>query len=124
MNKEDCTKGGAVVDDRHIHAQTGFVYTSPIVDDDLIVEVNTDTRPNGLLTDTDKANLDLIAEAFNVLNETGYTPAELARQVEEMREALQALVDDDEADDRDGDRKRRYFENASEVLSKYQPTNA
>ena len=112
MNKENCTKGPV------------YDYKGEVREDDPVSGRTIATVSDRLRDDEIEPNAELIAEAFNVLNETGYTPAELARQVEEMREALQALVDDDEADDRDGDRKRRYFENASEVLSKYQPTNA
>ena len=36
-----------------------------------------------------KANADLIAEAFNVANETGYTPSQLADQKAELLEALE-----------------------------------
>lgn len=43
---------------------------------------------------------------------------DLLSQRDELAEALRALVDDDEADDADSDRKRRYFENARTILSK------
>lgn len=37
------------------------------------------------------ANAELIAEAFNVLHETGYTPRELAEQVKELWASLSCL---------------------------------
>jgi len=41
----------------------------------------------------DKANANLIAEAFNVANETGYTPRQLANQKAELLELLENIVD-------------------------------
>lgn len=39
-----------------------------------------------------KANATLICDAANTYNKTGFTPSELANQVEEMREALNELM--------------------------------
>ena len=82
------TPGPWIVDDKHIHA-AGYVYTTALVDDDLVVEVNTDTRAGGLLTDTDRANLALIAMA----------PELLAIAIECER----LLADFDQAADEDND---------------------
>lgn len=42
-------------------------------------------------TDETRANANLIAEAFNVVNETGYTPRQLAEQNKELLEALKEV---------------------------------
>lgn len=60
------TPGPWTIDGAQVYAD-GYVYTSSTVDDDLVVEVNTSTRPYGLLTETDKANLALIAAAPKML---------------------------------------------------------
>ena len=60
------TPGPWTIDGAQVYAD-GYVYTSSTVDDDLVVEVNTSTRPYGLLTETDKANLALIAAAPDLL---------------------------------------------------------
>jgi len=57
------------VDDRHVHCRDGFVNTDPrlLLEDDVVCEVNIDYRKGGLLTETDKANLKLIAAAPDLL---------------------------------------------------------
>jgi len=68
MNTPKHTPGPWIVDDRHIHRQDGLTYSDPYdPETDLIVMVDTDCHPNGLLNDTDKANLRLIALAPEML---------------------------------------------------------
>ena len=65
MKTETYTPGPWICDDRHIHPDNGRL-TYPIgepTETDVIVLVDTDQHPNGLLTETDKANLRLIAAA-------------------------------------------------------------
>ncbi len=97
MNKENCTKGPVKIsphcptnvcneaEDRHI-AATGHAARTP-------------------QTDEDKANADLIAEAFNVLNETGMTPRELANALSYLSGKVGSLADTmpDEDDKRSDD---------------------
>ena len=92
------TPGPWIVDDKHIHA-AGYVYTTALVDDDLVVEVNTDTRAGGLLTDTDRANLALIAAAPDLLEALQICSAELfaqcgdnARAMQYVKQARQAIA--------------------------------
>lgn len=47
---------------------------------------------NGKLTDNGVANSKLITEAFNVLNETGFTPLEIAEQNKIMYRALYDIL--------------------------------
>jgi hypothetical protein len=98
MNKENCTKGPA----RVIQAQRGTKYwglsivtgTAPDEQSGILADLsghyrNEHTRAD-VLPGTD-ANAELIAEAFNVLTETGMTPRELADMVHEYREQLAAV---------------------------------
>lgn len=62
------TPGRWIVDDRHVHCQDGLTYPhGQEPETDIIVEVNTDCHDNGLLNETDKANLQLIAAAPDLL---------------------------------------------------------
>lgn len=40
-----------------------------------------------------KANAELIAQAFNVLHETGYTPRELAEVVRRLKDTMHSVAD-------------------------------
>ena len=57
------------MDDKHVHCKRGFVNADPrlLIESDVVCEVNTDCRDGGLLTETDKANLRLIAAAPELL---------------------------------------------------------
>lgn len=95
MNKENCTKGPV----------TAKPFLAPDHDDDpmMVYKVEGgdlqhryDTIPVDAMGDYDqdivevihkenKANAELIAEAFNVLHETGYTPRELLNLYTQMK---------------------------------------
>ncbi len=58
------TAGPWITDDRHIHPASGLTYPRGVEPEtDVIVLVDTDCHQNGLLNETDKANLRLIASA-------------------------------------------------------------
>lgn len=56
-----------------------------------ICSVHNDEIINGISKMEQIANANLIAEAFNVVNETGYTPNQLAEQNKELLEALKDI---------------------------------
>jgi hypothetical protein len=58
--------GPWIVDDKHVHCAKGFV--NPAIESDVVVEVNTDCHTGGLLTETDKANLRLVAASPDLLD--------------------------------------------------------
>jgi hypothetical protein len=64
------SEGPWIVDDCHVHCTKGFVNKDPnlMFEDDVVCQVNTECRANGLLTATDKANLKLIASAPDLLS--------------------------------------------------------
>ncbi len=58
------TPGPWITDDRHIHPASGLTYPrGQEPETDVIVLVDTDQHADGLLNETDKANLRLIAAA-------------------------------------------------------------
>ena len=62
------TAGPWIVDDKHIHCAKGLTLPhGQEPETDVICEVNTDCHADGLLTDTDKANLRLVAAAPDLL---------------------------------------------------------
>jgi hypothetical protein len=62
------TPGSWIFDDRHIHPKSGLTYPPGIdPETDVIVMVDTDYHNNGLLNETDKANLRLISAAPDLL---------------------------------------------------------
>lgn len=63
-----------------------------------------------------EANAQLIAEAFNILHETGYTPRELAAAVMEYRAMVKRLL-------RNGMMKEEHKNAGHALLTKYQPVN-
>lgn len=69
MNVTKHTPGPWVADDRHIHPDKGRLTYPPGIDPetDVIVLVDTDCHRDGLINDTDKANLRLIAAAPDLL---------------------------------------------------------
>lgn len=63
---EKATERPWIVDDRHVHPANGHLtYRSQEPETDVIVMVDTDCHPNGLLNEIDKANLRLIVHAVN-----------------------------------------------------------
>ena len=82
MKKENCTKGPVIMTDRDADHGEGSH----------IVGANERIIANVIVTfgegDEDDANAELIAQAFNVLHETGCTPRELADMLHEYRELL------------------------------------
>ena len=52
----------------------------------------------GIKEDETKANAELIAESFNVTNESGLTPRQLLDQRNELLDALTAFIDGKERD--------------------------
>lgn len=118
MKKENCTKGPVKISpycptnvcneaqDRHI-AATGHAARTP-------------------QTDEDKANAELIAEAFNVLHETGCTPQELLAQIKAIVDEIEEYgfigvqgVDEDDENHFTGSPS---FQEAKKILS-HQPKN-
>ena len=70
-----------------------------------------------------KDDRELIAQAFNTLHEAGYTPAELAEQVRELREALKMFVEGPlirTVAERSADLQAA-TDKAAAILAKYQP---
>lgn len=62
------TPGPWITDDRHIHPASGLTYPRGVEPEtDVIVLVDTDQHADGLLNETDKANLRLIAAAPDLL---------------------------------------------------------
>lgn len=61
------TPGPWIVDERHVHCQHGFTNKDPrlMLESDVVCEIDTSCRE--MLTDTDKANLRLIAAAPELL---------------------------------------------------------
>lgn len=58
------TPGPWIVDDRHVHPLNGLTYPRGVEPEtDVIVVVDTDCHERGLINDTDRANLRLIAAA-------------------------------------------------------------
>lgn len=41
----------------------------------------------------ERKDAELIAEAFNVLNETGFTPKELAKRIKKLRSVMESVAD-------------------------------
>lgn len=85
--KENCTKGparfhlGRGANPRfHIQTEAGYQIASTTE-----LSHHAQAKEENVMRE---ANAALIAEAFNVLHETGYTPAELAEQAHEYRELL------------------------------------
>lgn len=79
------------------------------------------------MTDTDKANLDLIAEAFNVLNETGYTPRDLLNLYTQMKTVVYRAYEATKSDSKwthEQLHQYLYTHYIREDRTKYQPTNA
>lgn len=68
-DKAKHTPGPWITDDRHVHPDAGRLTYPPGVEPetDVIVLVDTDCHENGLLNETDKANLRLIAAAPEML---------------------------------------------------------
>lgn len=62
------TPGPWIVDDRHIHTAHGLTYPSGTEPEtDVVAMIDTDCHASGLLNDTDKANLNLISAAPELL---------------------------------------------------------
>jgi len=55
------------------------------------IEIPYDGIDNNKAIETAKANASLIAEAFNITNECGFTPAELLAQRNELLDALKEM---------------------------------
>ena len=128
MNKEHVTKGPV------------YEYRGEIREDDPVSGRTLATVSDRLRDDEIEPNAELIAEAFNVLHETGMTPRELAERVHEYREQLAAVRMTLYADlDRCSGNVQHYYTNHMKhredldrdpktgklfPLSKYQPVTA
>lgn len=81
MNKQNCTKGPV-----HIHSN----------DPEKVVGIGPNDWPEGIAVMSGgrrskaerQANAELIAQAFNVLHETGMTPRELVKILKDAHEAM------------------------------------
>jgi hypothetical protein len=123
MNKENCTKVPVRVEPFLGKGGGLSVCVTTASEKNIVATIHKD-RSGHWSDGMDAANAELIAEAFNVLHETGFTPKELAMLVARLRNSIRhaahcrapqafhctcdanALWDDTEA------------------LAKYQPTNA
>lgn len=93
MNKENCTKGPVNTasidqDSDHIEVFAG-VSDGPQI---AVVKGTSHTIDKDAYY-TGIANAELIAEAFNVLHETGMTPRELAKQVRHLSDTMHSVAD-------------------------------
>lgn len=124
MNKENCTKGP--IDSRYRFNDRS----------DKAIEVTNQERTpvatvhRGFIPQQEQeANAELIAEAFNVLHETGMTPRELAEAVQELRGACSEALSDMQPPDEGGLTGAEHDAGGGEgtiirlkaLLSKYQP---
>ena len=82
MNTDKITKGRVVSDGNEYHYS---IYSETSEDGD-IAQVN---QHGGFSIHEAKANAELIAESFNVANETGKSPRELEEENELLRNAAQ-----------------------------------
>ena len=108
--KEKVTKGPAHAADQRTWHDVIRVFGGRSVQ---IAQVSTDGQRND--SDTNKANASLIAEAFNTLHETGYTPAELARAVRELTASIKELLPVWQSGI-----EEPWIERAEAILAKYQ----
>jgi len=134
MKKENCTKGpvryhlGRGANPRfHIQTEAGYQIASTTE-----LSHHAQAKEENAMRE---ANAELIAETFNVLHETGYTPAEIAEQVKELCAALERMTEATEGIDNicDGDddkldewkKELRAVDKAlvksRAILSRYQP---
>lgn len=81
MNKENVTKGRV------------YEYKNEIREDDPVNGRTLATISDRLNDSEREANAELIAEAFNVLSETGFTPAELAKRIKKLRGVMESVAD-------------------------------
>lgn len=87
MNKENCTKGpvryhlGRGANPRfHVQTEAGYQIASTTE-----LSHHAQSKEENAMRE---ANAELIAEAFNVLHETGYTPRELADRLQAIHDGL------------------------------------
>lgn len=93
MNKANCTKGPTTwTKDEATEEVPEQNRVTAIDQEGERIDIAT-VHHGGMEWEQFDANTALIAEAFNILHETGFTPAELAAQVTELREALQGMRD-------------------------------
>lgn len=95
MNKEHVTKGPVTAERMLIgpndkDRRSGYVVNGPDPEGGgLPVRICDLRSPQGMNgTAKAEANAELIAEAFNVLHDTGYTPAELVKILKDAHEAM------------------------------------
>lgn len=93
------TPGPWIVDDRHIHPAKGMTYPpGQEPETDVILVVDTDQHRNGLLNDTDKANLKLAAASpklFKALKDIDahWEAGNFSRTPELWRQMKEAIAD-------------------------------
>lgn len=125
MKKENCTRGPVISRSRVASARNSLAYR--IDAPDFPAFVRACPRKEGGSLDEIEANAELIAEAFNVLHETGCTPRELADMVAELHAALSASNEWlegallDEPEDFDNTELNDAVAANLKALSKYQP---
>lgn len=93
------TPGKWIVDDRHIHPKTGLTYPrGQEPETDVILVVDTSCHANGILNETDKANLALAASAPDLLATLQdvdcwlIAPSLRQEAIDEMRKRVRAAI--------------------------------
>ncbi len=104
MNKENCTKVPVRVEPFLGKGGGLSVCVTTASEKNIVATIHKD-RSGHWSDGMDAANAELIAEAFNVLNETGMTPRELANALSYLSGKVGSLVDvmPDEDDKRSDD---------------------